>query len=194
MADTLLSSFHAEMHAPAGVPLFVRHGGRGPALLQLLHGHLQTHAMWHRIAPALARRFTLAMPDLRGFGRSTRVAAPDGGSDPGAHARRLQAAAMHTRMLSLGHPGAVQRPIDADPVAYLRDTMASRHAGPAPRKPSRRLPGRRFHDMAPWRIALPMPLHCKAMPCPAATTSPKSSQRRCSPMPWPSSRLCRPEP
>jgi haloacetate dehalogenase len=31
----------------------VRHGGRGPGLL-LLHGHPQTHVMWHKIAPRLA--------------------------------------------------------------------------------------------------------------------------------------------
>jgi len=50
-----------------GVRLRVRHGGRGPGLL-LLHGHPQTHVMWHRVAPRLARDFTLVMPDLRGYG------------------------------------------------------------------------------------------------------------------------------
>ncbi len=52
------------------VRIFARVGGAGPPLL-LLHGYPQTHAMWHRIAPALAEHFTLVMPDLRGYGRSS---------------------------------------------------------------------------------------------------------------------------
>ncbi len=44
-------------------------GGAGPPLL-LLHGYPQTHAMWHRVAPALAREFTIVCPDLRGYGDS----------------------------------------------------------------------------------------------------------------------------
>jgi haloacetate dehalogenase len=45
-------------------------GGSGPPLL-LLHGYPQTHVAWHRIAPALARHFTVVAPDLRGYGDST---------------------------------------------------------------------------------------------------------------------------
>ena len=40
-------------------------GGSGSPLL-LLHGYPQTHVMWHKIAPMLARRFTVVAPDLRG--------------------------------------------------------------------------------------------------------------------------------
>jgi haloacetate dehalogenase len=49
--------------------LRVRHGGSGPPLL-LLHGNPQTHAMWHAVAPPLARNFTVVCPDLRGYGGS----------------------------------------------------------------------------------------------------------------------------
>ena len=42
-----------------------------PALL-LLHGHPQTHAMWHRVAPQLAGHFNLVLMDLRGYGDSDR--------------------------------------------------------------------------------------------------------------------------
>lgn len=54
-----------------GVRLHGRMGGKGAPLL-LLHGHPQTHAIWHRVAPALATRFTLVMMDLRGYGDSDR--------------------------------------------------------------------------------------------------------------------------
>ena len=46
-------------------------GGAGPPVL-LLHGYPQTHAMWHRVAPALAERFTVVAPDLRGYGDSAK--------------------------------------------------------------------------------------------------------------------------
>jgi haloacetate dehalogenase len=49
----------------------VRYGGSGPPLL-LLHGHPQTHAMWHRVAPTLAADFTVVAADLRGYGESSK--------------------------------------------------------------------------------------------------------------------------
>jgi haloacetate dehalogenase len=98
----LFPGFSADTLAPAGVPLFVRQGGEGPPLL-LLHGHPQTHALWHRGAPLLAPHFRLVLPDLRGYGRSARVAAADGGSDPAAYSRQRQAQEMHALMRMLGH-------------------------------------------------------------------------------------------
>ena len=63
--------------ATPGATLNVRRGGEGPPLL-LLHGFPQTHAMWHRVAPELARHFELVMPDLRGYGDSEKVpSSPD---------------------------------------------------------------------------------------------------------------------
>ncbi len=47
------------------------HGGSGPPVL-LLHGYPQTHVMWHKIAPGLARRFTVVASDLRGYGDSSK--------------------------------------------------------------------------------------------------------------------------
>ncbi|HKJ53616.1 MAG TPA: alpha/beta hydrolase [Gammaproteobacteria bacterium] len=52
-----------------GVELNVVTGGSGPPLF-LLHGFPQTHLIWHRVAPALARDFRLVIPDLRGYGDS----------------------------------------------------------------------------------------------------------------------------
>ena len=51
--------------------IFVRYGGSGPPLL-LLHGHPQTHVMWHKLAPRLMRDFTVVTPDLRGYGDSSK--------------------------------------------------------------------------------------------------------------------------
>ena len=48
-------------------------GGDGPPLL-LLHGYPQSHMMWHKIAPRLADDFTVVVPDLRGYGDSSKVA------------------------------------------------------------------------------------------------------------------------
>jgi haloacetate dehalogenase len=53
------------------VRIRLRRAGSGPPLL-LLHGYPQTHAMWHRVAPALAEDFTVVACDLRGYGESSR--------------------------------------------------------------------------------------------------------------------------
>ncbi|KAF1023725.1 MAG: Haloacetate dehalogenase H-1 [Paracidovorax wautersii] len=60
--------------AAGPVRLAARVGGQGTPLL-LLHGHPQTHAMWYRVAPTLAQRFTVVMMDLRGYGDSARLPA-----------------------------------------------------------------------------------------------------------------------
>ncbi len=59
----------------------------GPPLV-LLHGHPETHLMWHRVADELATRFTVIAPDLRGYGASSR---PTGGGDHAAYSKRAMA-------------------------------------------------------------------------------------------------------
>ncbi|MEJ8849898.1 alpha/beta hydrolase [Variovorax rhizosphaerae] len=69
------------------VRLHGRIGGQGAPLL-LLHGHPQTHVIWHRLAPLLAQRFTLVMMDLRGYGDSSR---PIADADHAAYSKREMA-------------------------------------------------------------------------------------------------------
>jgi hypothetical protein len=52
----MLESFEPFSVHRDGVRLQARRAGEGPPLL--LQGHPQTMAMWHRVAPALAERFT----------------------------------------------------------------------------------------------------------------------------------------
>lgn len=54
-----------------GVSITYRIGGTGPGLL-LLHGHPQTHVIWHKVAAQLARHFTVVAADLRGYGDSSK--------------------------------------------------------------------------------------------------------------------------
>ena len=72
----MFDGFALDMIDIGDVTLRVRHGGSGPPLL-LLHGHPQTHVMWHRVAPALATRFTIVAPDLLGYGRSSKPPTTD---------------------------------------------------------------------------------------------------------------------
>ena len=82
-----------------GVQIACVTGGEGPPLL-LLHGHPQTKAIWHKVAPVLARHFTLVLPDLRGYGDSSK---PAGDADHALYAKRTMAADMLAVMQQLGH-------------------------------------------------------------------------------------------
>ena len=52
-----------------GIRLRVATGGQGKPLL-LLHGHPQNHITWRKIAPRLAEKYRVILPDLRGYGDS----------------------------------------------------------------------------------------------------------------------------
>lgn len=102
-------------------------GGSGPPLL-LLHGYPQTLAMWKRVAPILARSFTVVATDLRGYGDSDK---PPTDARHAPYSKRALAAdqvlamrslcfdrfflAAHDRgarvahRLTLDHPDAVER-------------------------------------------------------------------------------------
>lgn len=71
----LLPGFRTERVKTSGAELYTVIGGSGPPLL-LIHGAPLTHLSWYRIAPELAKRFTVVAPDLRGYGDSSKP--PDG--------------------------------------------------------------------------------------------------------------------
>ncbi|MBU8546588.1 MULTISPECIES: alpha/beta fold hydrolase [Roseomonadaceae] len=96
----MFEGFVEERRAGEGVTLRLRRGGEGPPLL-LLHGNPQTHAMWNRVAPELAKRFTVICPDLRGYGFSDK---PSPSEDHAAYAKRAMAADMLALMRGLGFP------------------------------------------------------------------------------------------
>lgn len=73
-------------------------GGSGPPLL-LLHGYPQTHLMWRKLAPRFAAEFTTVIPDLRGYGDSSK---PPAGPDHAAYSKRALAQDQVETMKALG--------------------------------------------------------------------------------------------
>lgn len=74
-------------------------GGNGPPLL-LLHGHPQTHVIWHRVALTLAGSFTVVLTDLRGYGDASK---PVGDADHANYSKRAMAADQLALMRHFGH-------------------------------------------------------------------------------------------
>jgi haloacetate dehalogenase len=83
----------------SGATINVTYGGRGTPVL-LLHGYPETHAMWHKVAPQLARDYTVVCPDLRGYGDSSK---PKGLPDHSNYSKRAMALDMAEVMTALGH-------------------------------------------------------------------------------------------
>jgi haloacetate dehalogenase len=82
----LFPGFKSEKVQATGAVINAVMGGQGPPLL-LLHGHPQSHAEWHKIAPALAKEFTVVAADLRGYGDSGKP--PDGVNHAGYSKRAM---------------------------------------------------------------------------------------------------------
>src|SRR3954463_6590462 len=96
--ENYLPSFATRQIETAGARIHLATGGSGAPLL-LLHGHPQTHLTWHKIAPRLAKRFTVVAPDLRGYGDSAK---PDGGERHVNYSKRAMAADQVEVMGALG--------------------------------------------------------------------------------------------
>ncbi|HEX5400889.1 MAG TPA: alpha/beta hydrolase [Pseudonocardiaceae bacterium] len=96
MTDLLPDTFRSRDVELDGVRIHAVVGGDGPPVL-LLHGYPQTHAMWHLVAPALARDHTVVLADLRGYGDSGKPAA-----SPENYAKREMARDQVALMALLG--------------------------------------------------------------------------------------------
>jgi haloacetate dehalogenase len=90
------ASRHIAVH---GATIHARIGGEGPPLA-LLHGYPQSHLMWRKLAPELARSFTVVVPDLRGYGQSSAPASSRGD----AYSKRVMADDIVSLMRNLGFP------------------------------------------------------------------------------------------
>lgn len=100
LAD-LFPGFEARTIDTGEAKIFARVGGReGAPPLVLLHGFPQTHVMWAKVAPKLAERFRLVLPDLRGYGWSS---VPEPEPDHAQMSKRALARDVVALMEELGH-------------------------------------------------------------------------------------------
>ena len=93
-----LSGFTSRRVDCGAVHLSVHEAGAGDPVI-LLHGFPQTHMTWHRVAPALAERFRVIVPDLRGYGASD---APADDAGHRVYSKRTMAADVVGLMDALG--------------------------------------------------------------------------------------------
>ena len=97
-ASSVPDGFTEKTARANGITLSYAIGGAGPAVV-LLHGYPQTWYMWRKVMSALAGRYTVIAPDLRGSGGSE---APEGGYDKATLAEDI-----HQLLAALGHAGEV---------------------------------------------------------------------------------------
>ena len=97
----LFPRFRTRKVRTSGAVINLAIGGDGPPVL-MLHGYPQTHAMWHKVAPLLARDYTVVCADLRGYGDSSK---PTGIPGHGNYSKRAMARDMAEVMAELGYLG-----------------------------------------------------------------------------------------
>jgi haloacetate dehalogenase len=90
-------AFSRDLIATSLGHVFVRRAGSGPAVL-LLHGFPETSLAWRKIAPVLAKRFTIIAADLPGYGDSMLY---DAAIDDGRLSKRTMAAALAEALTQL---------------------------------------------------------------------------------------------
>ena len=98
---SLFPGFTRKKIRTSGASINLVMGGEGPPVL-LLHGYPQTHVMWHKVAPQLARDYTVICADLRGYGDSSK---PRGIPGHANYSKRAMAKDMAEVMAELGYTG-----------------------------------------------------------------------------------------
>jgi haloacetate dehalogenase len=96
---SLFPNFISRKVRTGGATINLRMGGQGEPVL-LLHGYPETHVMWHKVAPDLARHYTVVCADLRGYGDSSK---PWGIPGHANYSKRAMAQDMAEVMTALGH-------------------------------------------------------------------------------------------
>ncbi len=94
----MFTSYTHELRLVNGLNIHCRIGGEGPPLL-LLHGHPQTHVIWHKVADQLAENFTVVAADLRGYGDSDKPPASEASA---SYSKRIMARDQLMLMQSFG--------------------------------------------------------------------------------------------
>ncbi len=75
-------------------------GGEGEEAILLLHGHPESHLMWHKVAEDLKKDYTVVIPDMRGYGESSK---PHGEADHSTYSKRVMANDQIYLMEQLGY-------------------------------------------------------------------------------------------
>jgi haloacetate dehalogenase len=94
----MFEEFTHQRVPPEHGEIAVVRAGVGPAVL-LLHRFPQTHVAWHRVAPRLARRFTIVAADFPGYGESD---GPLPDPDHERYSKRASAQTLASAMRTLG--------------------------------------------------------------------------------------------
>src|ERR1051326_2322156 len=94
----MLDCFTRSEIKTSGARIITLRGGSGPPIL-LMHGNPFTHLSWLKVAPALAKEFTVVCTDLRGYGDSEK---PPGGKDHSGYSFRAMAQDQVEVMAALG--------------------------------------------------------------------------------------------
>ncbi len=95
----MFPGFDTQVIKTSDAEIYTRIGGEGPPLL-FLHGYPQTHVMWHKIVPELAKTHRCILMDLRGYGQSS---VPDTTDDHYSYSKRAMGIDAKEAMASLGY-------------------------------------------------------------------------------------------
>ena len=98
----MFDNFTLQRIASNGITINTRvSNDRSKPPLLLLHGHPQTHLIWHKVEPALSKHFSVVAADLRGYGDSDKPAS-DASVNHAPYSKREMAKDMVQLMHSLG--------------------------------------------------------------------------------------------